>query len=95
MTVQMRCSLASTSAAGRSASSLTRMSSAIVSLARPATASSSSPLPNGSGTSAGVATAAPASSPSRCTAPPPIEYISSVSSVAPAASRAVKRMPFE
>jgi hypothetical protein len=95
MTDQMRASLESTSAAGRSASSFRRMRPAIERPALSARSSNSAPLPNGSGTSAGAAAAPAVSSSERCTAPPPIEYISSASSVAPAGFRAVNRMPFE
>ena len=96
MTSQMRASFASISASLRIARSLTRISPSIERPARSHCASSSSPLAKGSGTSTGApAPDAASDSPSRCTAPPPIEYISSASSVCPAASRAVKRMPFE
>ncbi len=96
MTSQMRVSRASISASLRIARSLTRINPSIERPARSHCARSSSPLAKGSGISAAAPPPEAASdSPSRCTAPPPIEYISSASSVCPAASRAVKRMPFE
>ena len=79
MTVQIRSSFASISPSERSARSLTSISSAMESPVRSHCTSNSSPLPNGSGTSGAAVAADPLSSSERCTAPPPIEYISSVS----------------